>query len=189
MNIEDLNSAKQELSVKAKNGIDFILAAGIIWILIAYIWTWSIDSYNKSVVTFIVGSLLLPFALIFSKLLKTNWKVPNNPLQPLGLWLNFAQLFYFPFLIWVLIKSPDYFVMTYMIITGAHLFPYAWYYKSIAYAIMAGITAWGALLLSFTLPLEKMYVMPLTMSSCLFILAFFLRMDYKRKKLTIQKLI
>ncbi len=30
------------------------------------------------------------------------------------------------------------------IITGAHLFPYAWYYKTKAYAIMAGIISVGA---------------------------------------------
>ena len=89
--------------------------------------------HDKS--TFIVGSLMLPFAFLLSKFLDTYG---CNPLQPLGLWLNFAQLFYFPFLVFILIKNPTYFVMVYVIITGAHFFPYAWFYNEKAFAIMAG---------------------------------------------------
>lgn len=182
MNKEDLIKTKLELSIKAKNGIDFILAAGTVWLIIAFVWSTNIEAYDKSVITFIVGSLLLPFAFLASKILNTNWKVKGNPLQPLGLWLNFAQLFYFPFLIWILIKNPDYFVMTYMVITGAHLFPYAWYYNSNAYAIMAGIISWGALFLSFFLSLDKFYLIPLSMSGSLLVLAVFLIVDFKKKK-------
>ena len=128
--MESLDKLRDDLSLKARNGIDFTLSATLIWLLVAFIWSLSIDSYNKSVLVFMVSSLLLPTALGLSKILKTQWKIEGNPLQPLGLWLNFAQLFYFPFLIFVLIKMPDYFVMTYAIITGAHLFPYAWFYRT-----------------------------------------------------------
>ena len=105
---ENLDSLRIELSVKSKNGLDFTLAASIVWLSIAFIWTLNTSSYNKSVLTFIVGGFMLPLALLFSKILKTNWKNKDNPLQPLGLWFNFAQLFYFPFLIFILIKMPDY---------------------------------------------------------------------------------
>src|SRR5947209_5186937 len=119
---ETLEKLRLELSAKSKNGMDFTFAASIIWLLIAYIWTLKFKSYDKSIFIFIVGALLLPMAFIFSKLLKTNWKILGIPLQPLGLWLNFAQLFYFPFLILIMIKMPDYFIMVYAIITGAHFF-------------------------------------------------------------------
>ena len=71
-----------------------------------------------------------------------------------GLWLNFAQLFYFPFLVFILLAYPEYFIMTYAIITGAHFFPYAWYYKSAPYAIMAGIISVGAMVLGLFLSPE-----------------------------------
>jgi hypothetical protein len=170
------------LSVNAKNGIDFIFSASIIWGLIAVVWTLNSSAYNKSVLTFIVGSLLLPLALLASKLFKTNWKDQENPLQPLGLWLNFAQLFYFPFLIFVLIKMPDYFIMVYAIITGAHFFPYAWFYKTNFYAVFAGIISIGSLVLGLILTPENMYILPSLISITLIILGIALIFDFQKKK-------
>lgn len=171
MTKSELDALRIDLSIKAKNGIDFILAATIIWCLIAIIWMLPFSAYDRSVFTFIIGSFLLPLALGLSKLLKTSWKIPENPLQPLGLWLNFAQLFYFPFLIFVLLKHPNYFLMTYAIITGAHFFPYAWYYNNKAYALMAGIISVGNLLLAMRLPTPDFYLAGFFMAICLLILA------------------
>lgn len=177
----NLEKLRLDLSLKAKNGINFILAASIIWLMIGYIWTLSYSSYDKSVLTFIIGGLLLPLAFLFSKILKTTWKIKDNPLQPLGLWLNFAQLFYFPFLIFILIKYPDYFVMTYAIITGAHFFPYAWFYNEKVYGVMAGIISVGALLLALKLPVENFYLIAIFMSASLFILAVLLYFSFAKK--------
>ena len=97
MEQHSLSKLKLEIQLQAKNGIDFILSAGILWLIISFLWTLNYTSYNKSILTFMVGAILLPLAFGLSKILKTNWKVKDNPLQPLGLWLNFAQLIYFPF--------------------------------------------------------------------------------------------
>lgn len=181
MNQTQLDRLRLELSLKAKNGLDFIFAAIFVWTFITVIWTLDYSFYNKSVLTFIVGSLLLPLALLSSKILQTNWKIKDNPLQPLGLWLNFAQLFYFPFLIFVLLKSPEHFLMTYVIITGAHFFPYAWFYKELGFAVMAGVIAIGALLI--TLNSEPAYLTGIFMVFCLIILSVWLviSLKYKRK--------
>ena len=178
---ENFDNLRVELSVKSKNGLDFTLSASIIWLLIAFIWTLKGSSYDKSILTFIVGSLMLPLALLMSKVLKTVWTNKDNPLQPLGLWLNFAQLLYFPFLIFTLMKMPDYFAMVYVIITGAHFFPYAWFYKTNLYAIFAGIISFGALALGLLLPLEKTYLVPVFMSVSLAILTVLLYLDSKKK--------
>ncbi len=178
---DDFDKLRLELSIKAKNGVDFILAASIVWIVISYIWTLNFSSYDKSIFTFIVGSGMLPLALLFSKILKTTWTIKSNPLQPLGLWLNFSQLFYFPFLIFTLLKMPDYFVMVYVIITGAHFFPYAWYYKSTAYAVMAGVISISSLLIGLNGSPEKIYIVPLCMSALLIILAALLYGSYKKR--------
>lgn len=183
MDIQDnFENLRISLSVKAKNGIDFIYSASIVWCLIAAIWTLNSSAYNKSVLTFIVGSLLLPLALLASKILKTNWKDKENPLQPLGLWFNFAQLFYFPFLIFALIKMPEYFIMVYAIITGAHFFPYAWFYKTNLYAAFAGIIAIGSLILGLILTPQNMYLLPALTSITLLVLAITLTFDYKKKR-------
>jgi hypothetical protein len=177
-----LESLKNELSIKAKNGIDFILAASIIWFVIAFIWSLDTNSYEKSVLTFMVGGLMIPLAFLLSKILRTKWKIQHNPLQSLGLWLNFAQLFYFPFLIFVLIKTPDHFVMTYAIITGAHFFPYGWFYNAKAYSIVAGVISLGALTLGFALSAENMFWIPIFTGVTLVVLAISIFINYKHKK-------
>ncbi len=182
MDKKTFNQLRLELSIQAKNGIDFIIAATVIWFMIAIIWRLSYSAYDKSVLTFIIGGLLLPLAWGLSKVLKTTWTLPNNPLQPLGLWLNFAQLFYFPFLVFILIKHPDYFVMTYVIITGAHFFPYAWFYKAPIFGIGAGVISLGGLLLGLSLPPDRMFLIPLFMSACLLFLTYLLYQNYLKKK-------
>ena len=182
MNQTALNNLRLELSIKAKNGIDFILSASFIWFSIAWVWTLPTSSYNKSVLTFIVGGLMLPLALLLSRILKTDWKVKDNPLQPLGLWLNFAQLFYFPFLIFILIKQPESFVMTYAIITGAHFFPYAWFYNEKSYAILAGMISIGSMLLGILLSSRNMFYIPIYTGLALLILSLWNGFSYRQKK-------
>lgn len=165
---------KLEIQLQAKNGIDFILSAGILWLFISYIWILEYSAYNKSIFTFMVGAALLPLAFGLSKALNTNWKVANNPLQPLGLWLNFAQLIYFPFLIFILLKYPDYFIMAYAIITGAHLFPYAWFYDEMGYAVCAVLISVGALLITLNIDLENTWLVPLFTSVVLFLLTLWI---------------
>ena len=180
---EKLDQLRLKLSVKSKNGIDFILSAAIVWSLITYIWSLESTAYNKAVFTFMVGGMMLPLALGFSKIFKTTWKNKENPLQPLGLWLNLAQLFYFPFLIFTLIRMPDHFAMVYVIITGAHFFPYGWFYKTIWYVIFSGIIAAGALFLGLTLSEESTHFIPLFMVGCLLLLFTVLFLDYRKKEI------
>lgn len=181
MDLSVLNNLRNQLSVEAKNGIDFTLSATIIWAVIAFIWQLDTTAYNKSVLVFIAGGPLLPMAFMFSKILKTKWKIPENPLQPLGLWLNFAQLFYFPFLVFILIRMPDYFVMTYAIITGAHFFPYAWFYKVKWYGIFGGIVALGSLLFGLLLKQEDFHLIGAFTSVALGILSVLLYFDFRIK--------
>ncbi|WP_238719004.1 DUF7010 family protein [Pelagihabitans pacificus] len=177
-----LKKLKTEIQLQAKNGIDFILAAGILWLAISYIWTLEYTSYNTSIFTFMFGAVLLPLAFGLSKILGTNWKVKDNPLQPLGLWLNFAQLVYFPFLIFTLIKYPDYFIMAYAIITGAHLFPYAWFYDELGYAACAIIISIGTLLITLNIEVELIWTVPLFTSIILFLLAGWILIGIKKRK-------
>jgi hypothetical protein len=180
--IISLEKLKLEIQLKAKNGIDFILAASITWFGIFLIWknTMIYTSYDKSVFTFIFGAVLIPLALGISKVFKTNWKIKDNALQPLGLWLNFAQLIYFPFLVFILIKYPDYFIMAYAIITGAHLFPYSWYYDEIGYAVAAIIISVGSMLIALAVRPSDIFYVPGFTASILFILGVWIYARYKR---------
>jgi len=178
----DFDSLRIELSVKAKNGIDFIVAASLVWLAISYLWTLTMTPYNQSVLTFCVGTFMLPLAGLFSKIFKTTWTLKDNPLNSLGLWLNFAQLFYFPILFFTLFKTPGYFIMMYAIITGAHFFPYSWYYKTRLYALAAGIISIGSFFIGTYLQTHKIYLIPLLLSIFLAMLSVFLFLDFRNKK-------
>lgn len=181
MKNNQIQHLKDELSSESKKGLDFIIAASIIWAIITYVWTLPYTPYNLSVLTFIAGGLLMPFAFLMSKLLKTNWKLKHNPLQVLGLFLNFTQLFYFPFIVFFLIKDPIYFVMGYAIITAAHLFPYAWLYDCKGYAIVAGIGAISPLLIALNVNSNLIYLVPMVTTVCLLTLAIWIQLQLNKR--------
>ena len=176
----DLDALRLELSVKAKNGLDFLGAASLIWTIIAVIWWLPGSPAYKGLLTFWVGGLLLPLAWGLSKIFKTTWTMPGNPLQPLGLWLNFAQLFYFPILLFIYGRLPQYFIMTYAIITGAHFFPYAWFYNVRAFAVMAGVISVGALVIGLRTTEATLYLIPVFMVGALVVLSGWLAVVYRR---------
>ncbi len=182
MTTQDLTNLRIELSVRAKNGVDFITSAAIIWLLISMIWTFSFSAYNKSVFSLIVSGVMLPLAFGFSKVYKTQWKIETNPLQPLGIILNLAQLFYFPFLVLCLLKFPNYFILAYAVITGAHFFPYAWFYKERIYGIIAGLISIGSLVIGLVVSSEYIYLIPVYTAVCLVILGSILFYSYKRRR-------
>ncbi len=178
-----LDRLRLELSVKAKNGLDFILAALLVWAGIAVVWALPYSLGRRGLLTFCVGALTLPLARLLSGPLRTTWTLPHNPLQPLGLWLNFAQLFYFPLLMFIYGRYPQHFIMAYGIITGAHFFPYAWFYKSPAFALLAGLISVGCLLLGLRLPAGQLYLIPAFMTAALALLAGLLWRSYRQNQL------
>ncbi|WP_185816922.1 DUF7010 family protein [Hymenobacter metallilatus] len=169
-----------ELATKAKNGLDFIAAASLVWAGITLVWLSALPVPTKGFITFFVGALTLPLAWLLSKVFRTTWTLPHNPLQPLGLLLNLAQLFYFPFLIFMFMRYPQHFVMTYGIITGAHFFPYAWLYRATPYAVAAGLISAGCLVLGLRLAPEQLYLVPAFITGCLLLLAGSLLAVYRR---------
>ena len=115
--VTQLDQWRIELSIKCKNGIDFILAAALIWVGIAVIWNLGLSTYNQSILTFSISGLMFPLAWIFGKIMKTAWNVEGNPLNRVGMIFNIGQLFYFPFLFILLGNKPEYFALGYAIIT------------------------------------------------------------------------
>ena len=177
-----LTAWRLELAVTAKNGLNFILAASLIWVATAGVWTLPYPPARLSLLTFFVGPLMLPLAWVLSKVLRTTWVLPHNPLHPLGLWLNVAQLLYFPFLMFIYGKYPAYFLMTYGIITGAHFFPYAWFYNTKAYAVMAAAIALGCLLIGVRTAATAPAWVAVFMAGALLTLSCWLLLAYRQQK-------
>jgi hypothetical protein len=143
--MKDLISLREDLSARCKNGIDFISSAVIMWAVISFIWTLELSDHYKCILTFFTSGLMFPLALLFSKVYKTEWKIKDNALH-FGLWLNISQLFYFPLLVYAFLHTKEHFVFFYIVITGAHFFPFSWLYRTPWYAMVAGVSVLGATL-------------------------------------------
>ena len=103
MSEKSYQEMRTEIVLRNKNGINFILAASVCWVIIAFLWISHMDSGKLVLYSFIATMPMLPLAYLLGKVFKTSWKIEQNPLNDLGLWLNIAQLFYFPLLIVVLV--------------------------------------------------------------------------------------
>ena len=164
-----------------KNGVNFLVAASVCWLLIAIVWLLDFPVKEKAIFTFFCTGPMMPLAVLFSNVFKTSWKIENNPLNSLGLWLNIAQLFYFPFVFIYLSKEPENMVMALAIITGAHFFPYAWFYNTKSFAVMAGVISIGTTVVSVLLEHNTSFFIALFLCISLVFLAAWAYFDYKRE--------
>nr|WP_143745439.1 hypothetical protein [Marinococcus halophilus] len=63
---------RNELSVKGKNGIAFLMAAVLVWGLITLVFLLSLDLYTKNIFMLCSSGLMLPLAILFSRLLRAE---------------------------------------------------------------------------------------------------------------------
>ena len=185
----DLVTMKNDLSIKSKNGISFLLSGTIIWGFITILFLQSFDINTKNLFALYLTGLTFPLAVILSNIMKIDWKAKNNPLGQLGLILNLAQFVYFPLIFWAIISTPDEMLLFFAIITGAHFFPYGWIYHTKVYYILSPLMVLLILLIGFSLKGEYLWLIPFTMFFSLMALNLFLFIDYKKKLLITSKLI
>jgi hypothetical protein len=176
----DLAQMKRELSVKSKNGIAFLSAGTVVWGIITIIFLLPLSPREADLFAFYSTGLMFPLAVVLSNLLKADWKAKDNPLGSLGLYLNLAQLMYFPVLFWTIVKHPTDMVLLFAIITAAHFYPYGWLYNTRVYYLLAPIIS----LILFGIGLAdstKAWIIPLFMVMALLLANIFLLKDYKKK--------
>ncbi|ARJ37444.1 hypothetical protein CSV71_09770 [Sporosarcina sp. P21c] len=171
---------KNDLSIKGRNGISFILSASVIWLIITIIFMQSLEITQKNIGMLFSTGLMFPLSVGISYILKADWKFKNNALGSLGLYLNLAQILYFPILFWSMLKSPQDAIMIFAIITGAHFFTYGWFYNAKPYYISAPMIAIGIMFLGLYTTADNLWMIPLSMVSVLLLLSFALHMDYRK---------
>ncbi|MCP3029891.1 hypothetical protein LF817_00910 [Halobacillus sp. A1] len=178
MNISEM---KSELAIKSKHGISFLTAAVVVWLIITVVFLLPIEITQKNVFMLFTSGLTFPLSIISSKLFDVDWKAENLPLSVLGLYLNLAQLMYFPIIFLVFTKSVEDMAAVFAIITAAHLFPYGWLYDAKAYSFFSPVVSVLIFALSLTLSINNLWLIPLLMCVALLVLTTLLYRSYKRK--------
>lgn len=177
----NVNELREELSCKCKNGINFILSGGCIWLVLFVLWRSPMEVMAKTTWTFILGGLMFPLSILFARIIRAEWTLKDNPIASLGLYVTCAQILYFPLVFWAFYNSPYDMPMFLAIVTGAHFFPFAWFYMSKAYAIMAGVTSIVITAVGWNLPEGQVWIVPLVMVGLLTTLAVWLWVEYQGK--------
>lgn len=172
---------KDELSIRSKNGLPFLISATIIWTMITIIFIQLFAINEKNIYMLFSTGLMLPLSMMIAKILKADWKSNDNPLGDLGLYLNLAQLMYFPILFWAFVKNPYEMIIFFAVITGAHFFPFGWFYNTKAYYVLAPVISIAVTLIGWTLETASLWIIPLVMVILLLILIVWLYVDYKEK--------
>ena len=134
MNLEEL---RDSIVIEQKKGLPFIMTSVVIWSLITIVSLLDIPVMTGNLLVFCCAAPLLPLSFLIGKILKVDIFSKENPLSRLGLLFTLNQLLYLLIVMWVYRAVPEKMVMVYVMVFGAHLFPYSWLYKSKAYMFFA----------------------------------------------------
>ena len=142
----DINELRRENQKIQKNGAPFMLASVILWSMIAVIRILPVTLYAQNLFTFCCSMLLIPLALIFSKIIGADiFKKTDNPVNKLGFLCTMNQVLYLLIVMWAFSQNPEVMVMLFAMVFGAHLLPYSWVYSSKTYIVMSSVMTLGSL--------------------------------------------
>ncbi|MEH7461620.1 hypothetical protein V7166_05780 [Bacillus thuringiensis] len=144
----ELDRLRDDIAIRGKRGLHFILASIIMWSAILVVWLLPIKEVStKNLLTFCITATLLPIAFMISKLIKAEFSTKDNSLNALGILFSCNQFLYILIAMWIYQAAPEKMVMVLAIIFGAHLLPFGWLYKSKAYFVMAIVVSFTSLIM------------------------------------------
>ncbi|MGF3214802.1 DUF7010 family protein [Facklamia sp. P12945] len=136
MNLDEL---RNDILIKQKKGLPFIISSVVIWLLITLVATFNIHYDAKNILVFCCSTLLLPLSWLIGKKMGIDIFSKQNELGKLGFLFTMNQMLYLLIVMWVFNAVPDKMIMVYAMVFGAHLLPYSWLYKSKAYGLFSVI--------------------------------------------------
>ncbi len=145
-----LDELRDDIIVKQKKGLPFIIASVVIWLLITVVAALDISVGLKNIIVFCCSTPLLPLSWVIGKKIGVDIFSKDNELGNLGFLFTLNQVLYLLIVMWVFNAVPDKMIMVYAMVFGAHLLPYSWLYKSNAYKFFAIIIPVLALVLGNT---------------------------------------
>lgn len=134
---EELSLLKKEYAKSQKCGVHFITASLVIWMFILIVNNIDLSQYYKNALSLYSSALLVPLALLFSKIYKIQFSEKENPLNTAGIVFALNQMIYLLIVILVWMIRPELMVTVYAMIVGAHFLPYSWLYDSLTYRIVS----------------------------------------------------
>jgi hypothetical protein len=87
-------------------------------------------------ICFILTGAVFPVGAVLTRLMGGDLFAKSAALTPLGIQLAAVQLFYWPIIVVVFRRAPEWTPFTLAVLFGSHFLPYMWLYRSRAYAFL-----------------------------------------------------
>lgn len=147
-----INYMRQDAAIKNKKGIAFIGASIPVWLGVLMIQLMDLPIDTRNLYSWFAVSLLMPVALMITKALGIKMQNKENPLNKTGMLFTMNQILYICIVCWVYAALPERMIMVLAMVFGGHLLPFAWLYRSKAYAVSSVIVVMGALIIGCAFP-------------------------------------
>jgi hypothetical protein len=132
-----LDELRSDVARKQKKGLPFIGASVVIWLLILITCSLNLPIRLQNMIVFCCSCPLMPLAMLIGKIIHVDIFDKSNELGNVGFLFTLNQFLYLLIVMWVFSAVPGKMVMVYAMVFGAHLLPYSWLYKSVAYRVFA----------------------------------------------------
>lgn len=160
-----LDVERDRLAGLTKRGIGMPAAGFLYWLAVA----WLTRHYSIStavVLSFFLTGAVFPIGVVFTRLAGGNLFAKSEGLTSLGMMLNFVQLLYWPVVILVWTRSPEWAPWVMAVLFGSHFLPYSWLYRTRAYGFLTLSIAISLTALAFITGDPMMTTVPLVTAAC-----------------------
>ena len=134
--VQELEAERDRLSRLTRKGIGMPIAGMLYWLAVAFLLR-ALPQKTALVFSFALTGVVFPVGALLTRLAGGDLFAKSPTLTPLGLMLAAVQLFYWPVIILVFNRAPEWTPFALAVLFGSHFLPYAWLYRSAGYGFLA----------------------------------------------------
>lgn len=154
-----IDEAREDLARLTLRGIGMPLAGMLFWVAVS-IFVQLLPLKTAVIYSFFATGAVFPIGLMFTRMLGADLINKGHELNGLGGIFNAAQAFFWPVLILVYLKAPEWTLFTMVVLFCSHFLGYGWLYMSRAYMVLAIGGPVVAIVMAFTLGTATHFALP-----------------------------
>ena len=182
--LENVNTARDEVSASSAGGAPFLIAFGLT-ILLTALASLVLPARTAALVLLFQGNVALPLAWWLQSRMAAVTLSPDNPLRTLSIEVAMSQIVALPAVIIVYSFAPWAVPAAFAAVGGAHFLPYAWLQRTPVYIVLGIAISAGSCVITAMLREQAFAPVLLFMSACYGISATLILRSarYKRTRL------
>ena len=137
--LREFEAERDRLALLTRKGIGMPAAGMLYWLCVAILLR-QFPQKTALVFSFALTGVVFPLGALLTRIAGGDLFAKSATLTPLGLMLAAVQLFYWPVVILVFNRAPDWTPFALAVLFSSHFLPYAWLYRSAAFGFLAVAT-------------------------------------------------